>query len=287
MPAALCALGAVLLSFGIAWLAVPAAICAFAAAVVSSRTASTPDAALPDGHRDLAAGRRSLPGLGLLDHPAAAQVVFGIGFLRGLYWLLFEQSLVSPQRLDGFRGLSLFAFICASAYLCVHLRASLEKARFWVLIVLFVALALALDARFVSLVAVVVADVTLGRSGAAHYPFAPRAPTRGGARSVAAFTPDLAALFLLYQPLTWNELTRASGAAMVVAAIALAAVLAMLVSADWTARGAAVAAVVCAVLGWWSGRSEEVFWISTALLSCAAAGFARARQSARLAMPAR
>jgi hypothetical protein len=276
MQSALCALGAVLFSFGSLWLAIPAVLCALAAA------------ALPSWR----------------GHPAGAQVIFGAGFLRGLYWLLFEQSLVSAQRLEGFRGLTLLVFICASAYLCIHLRASLEKARFWVLIVLFGVLGVATEPRMVPLVAALVAGIAIGRSGIAGTAIR-RSGTGGTAirrsgiggsvprdsdmipRSGAVFTGELAGLFLLYQPHTWEALTYSSGPVVVLPVVVLISLSVAVVSPRWAGRAAALTAAACAAVAWRSGHLQDGFWLSSALLCAAAAAFSLAANPSRAVAAAR
>jgi hypothetical protein len=74
------------------------------------------------------------------------QAVLGAGFLYGLYCHLFESPgfYANPSKLGGFRGLALVAVLCGSAYLCVHLRASLQKARFLLLLLVFALMGVAM-----------------------------------------------------------------------------------------------------------------------------------------------
>ncbi len=71
-----------------------------------------------------------------------AEVMLGLGFLHGLYCHLFEVPTfyANPQRLQGFRGLALMTLLFGSAYLCLHLRGSLQKARFYAVLACFVAM---------------------------------------------------------------------------------------------------------------------------------------------------
>ena len=74
------------------------------------------------------------------------QLVFGGGFLYGLYCHVFQNPAfyADQGKLQGFRGLALVAFIAGSAYLCVHLRASLQRARFIALLLIFAVMGVAL-----------------------------------------------------------------------------------------------------------------------------------------------
>ena len=74
------------------------------------------------------------------------QSVLGAGFLYGIYCHLFESPgfYANPAMLGGFRGLALVALLTGSAYLCVHLRASLQKARFLLLLLVFALMGVAM-----------------------------------------------------------------------------------------------------------------------------------------------
>lgn len=71
-----------------------------------------------------------------------AEMVLGLGFLHGIYCHLFELPTfyANPQRLQGFRGLALMTLVFGSAYLCLHLRGSLQKARFNAVLACFIAM---------------------------------------------------------------------------------------------------------------------------------------------------
>jgi hypothetical protein len=225
-PALLCAAGAVLLSFGNVWFAAPAALCALAAAAVGP-----------------APGEPQLP----------PRLVFGFCFLRGLFWLWFEQTLTSGARLEGFHGLALVAFVGGSAYLCVHLRASLEKARFWALLVVFVALAAAIGAGWLAVLALLVAAWAVARAGQ---------------------TGELAALALLYETRTWHLMSRASVAPAALALVALA-LLALRRFSGLAARGTALLAALCIGYAVWSGHIFDGSWFASGLLCAAAALYTR------------
>jgi hypothetical protein len=71
-----------------------------------------------------------------------AQIVLGAAFLYGVYCHVFDSPgyYVQTARLRGFHILAIAAGLTGSAYLCVHLRASLRRARFALLIVTFAAM---------------------------------------------------------------------------------------------------------------------------------------------------
>ena len=74
--------------------------------------------------------------------PLPAEVMLGLGFLHGLWCHLLGMPTIylDPRRLQGFRGLALLALLAGSAYLCLHLRASLQKARFLAVLACFAAM---------------------------------------------------------------------------------------------------------------------------------------------------
>jgi hypothetical protein len=75
---------------------------------------------------------------------AAAQIVLGAGLAGALAMhLLFPPVELPFARLAGYRGFAILGLVLASAYLCLHLRASLQRARFLLLVACFVVLALA------------------------------------------------------------------------------------------------------------------------------------------------
>jgi hypothetical protein len=119
----------------------------------------------------------------------AAQVVFGIGFLAGIYCHLFLAAPVPPQRLAGFRGLAIMALVFAASYTCLHLRASLQKARFLGALAVFAVMGLAVTSSWTVLAALLaawaVARIGAGQAG------------------------EVAGLFLLFQPSTFFVLSGA------------------------------------------------------------------------------
>jgi hypothetical protein len=129
-PALFCALGAVAMAIALQrssgmyefpslLLATLSAACALAAAL----TGSTPERKL-----------------------LWPQIILGIGFLYGIYCHLFENPgfYANQSQLKSFRGLALVALLCGSAYLCVHLRASLRKARFLLMLLVFALMGVAI-----------------------------------------------------------------------------------------------------------------------------------------------
>ena len=151
--------------------------------------------------------------------PAGA--VLGAGFLLGIYCHLF--ALPTPDadalRLQGFRGLALMTLVFGSAYLCLHLRGSLQRARFAAVLACFLAMGLAVlqlspapaaapapvDLRYLGLLALAGAGWAIGRLGGA--------------------TGEVAALFLLFTGRSFAVIDEAWSDALVVAALAAAALL--------------------------------------------------------------
>jgi len=78
------------------------------------------------------------------DSPLPAQVALGAGLAGALVMhFLFPPAELPFPRLAGYRGFAVMGLVLASAYLCLHLRASLQRARFVLLVACFVVLALA------------------------------------------------------------------------------------------------------------------------------------------------
>jgi len=78
------------------------------------------------------------------DSPLPAQVALGAGLAGALLMHFFFPPAELPfPRLAGYRGFAVMGLVLASAYLCLHLRASLQRARFVLLVACFVVLALA------------------------------------------------------------------------------------------------------------------------------------------------
>jgi hypothetical protein len=119
----------------------------------------------------------------------AAQIVFGTGFLAGIYCHLFLAAPVPPQRVAGFRGLAVMALVFAASYACLHLRASLQKARFLGALAVFAVMGLAVTSSWM-VVAALLAAWAVARIGAGQ-------------------TGEVAALFLLFQPATFFVLSGA------------------------------------------------------------------------------
>src|SRR5260370_28032830 len=110
----------------------------------------------------------------------AAQVVFGMGFLAGIYCHLFLAAPVPPQRLAGFRGLAIMALVFAASYTCLHLRASLQKARFLGALAVFAVMGLAVTSAWVVVAALLaawdVARIGAGQAGEVAGGFPPFPP---------------------------------------------------------------------------------------------------------------
>jgi len=78
------------------------------------------------------------------DSLLPAQIVLGAGLAGALAMHFFFPPAELPfPRLAGYRGFAVMGLVLASAYLCLHLRASLQRARFLLLVACFVVLALA------------------------------------------------------------------------------------------------------------------------------------------------
>ena len=73
---------------------------------------------------------------------APVQVILGAGFLHGIWCHVFlvPTFYADPRRMGGFRGLALLSLLVGSAYLCVHLRASLQRLRLLGFLACFVAM---------------------------------------------------------------------------------------------------------------------------------------------------
>lgn len=73
-----------------------------------------------------------------------AQIVLGAGLAGALAMHFFFPPAELPfARLAGYRGFAVMGLVLAAAYLCLHLRASLQRARFLLVVACFVVLALA------------------------------------------------------------------------------------------------------------------------------------------------
>jgi hypothetical protein len=74
-----------------------------------------------------------------------AQLALGVGLLHGLICQIFvvPTFYADPRALQGFHALAILATVFVSAYLCVHLRASLQRLRFAGSLALFAAMGVA------------------------------------------------------------------------------------------------------------------------------------------------
>jgi hypothetical protein len=142
-----------------------------------------------------------------------AQLVLGAGVLQGLasHVLLAPGFEGGRASLRGFHALAVLAALVSSAYLCLHLRTSLQKARFWGVLAVFAAMGAAVihsaplpqgGVRWIALVAMLVAARAIARLG------------EGQAGEVAA-------LFLLFQGRTFLVLEQGWTEPLVLAAFAL------------------------------------------------------------------
>jgi len=200
------------------------------------------------------------------------QAVLGAGCAAGLVWHLFVRPTAWGDPLafqGGFRGFVVLSLVLLSAYLCVHLRASLVRARFLLLLACFALMALVVlrvspqpagfgwDVRY-ALLALMIASAWLL------------------ARAVPGVTGELAALLLLLQPGALLVLER--GWMGLVAMFCLAALArglrrgaAVLAPMTVPLACAAALAACCAVL-LWSGQSLSYYgWFASGVLGAAAA----------------
>ena len=120
-PAFLCALGAVSMAVALqlsSGMFDPAALALAALTSALAIAAVVLPAQLPSAPR---AG----------PDASAVQVLLGAGFLHGIWCHVFlvPTFYADPRRMGGFRGLALLSLLVGSAYLCVHLRASLQRLR--------------------------------------------------------------------------------------------------------------------------------------------------------------
>lgn len=74
-----------------------------------------------------------------LEKPLKAQIILGAGSAAGLaiHWFENPTFYGNPRMLQPFHGFALVGLVLLSAYLCIHLRASLIKARFLLLLAVF------------------------------------------------------------------------------------------------------------------------------------------------------
>jgi hypothetical protein len=164
---------------------------------------------------------------------------------------LFPPAELPFARLAGYRGFAVMGLVLAAAYLCLHLRASLQRARFLLLVACFVVLALAAAPSWswtLEAVELMFAALLLGQLGGP--------------------TPQLAAALLLFAaPL--------GGAYGIAAAAVLATWSALLYveqSARWPHRVAPLAGCAfCAAGLLWPGAVCEVPALGLGLFCAAAA----------------
>jgi hypothetical protein len=129
-------------------------------------------------------------------NPVAAQALLGAGCAAGLGFHLFTSPTFSADVRafqGGFRWFAMVSLVVLSAYLCIHLRASLIRARFLLLLACFAVMAL-------------VAIRAMPADGADIRRYGSLAALLGGAWLLARAIPgnagELAAALLLFQPRT-------------------------------------------------------------------------------------
>lgn len=129
-------------------------------------------------------------------NPAAAQALLGAGSAAGLGFHLFTVPVFSADVRafqGGFRWFAMASLVVLSAYLCIHLRASLIRARFLLLLACFAVMAL-------------VAVGALPEDSVGAWRYGLLAATLGGAWLLARVMPgnagELAAALMRFQPRT-------------------------------------------------------------------------------------
>ena len=186
------------------------------------------------------------------DSLLPAQIVLGAGLAGALAMHFFFPPAELPfPRLAGYRGFAVMGLVLASAYLCLHLRASLQRARFLLLVACFVVLALAAAPSWswtFEAVELMFAGLFLGQLGGS--------------------APQLAARLMLF--------TAPLGAPYAVVAAAVLAVWSAVLYGDRSARWPHLVAPLagsafCAVGLLWPGSVCEVPALGVGLFSAAAA----------------
>lgn len=193
----------------------------------------------------------------------STEIILGMALAGALVMHFFFPPPELPfARLAGYRAFAVMGLVLASAYLCLHLRASLRRARTLLLVACFIVLAMAAAPSWswaLEAVELMVAALLLGQLG--------------------GIAPELAAALLLFAaPL---------GAPSGVAAAGVLALWSGLLYVDraarWPALGAPVAAAaVCAAGLLFRGSLCDVPALGVGLF-CAAAAFESAAPSAATA----
>jgi hypothetical protein len=195
----------------------------------------------------------------------AAEIVLGAAVALALVMLFFFPPPELPfARLAGYRAFAVMGLVLAAAYLCLHLRASLRRARFLLLVACFVVLAMAVAPSWtwaLEALELMIAALLLGQLG--------------------GVAPELAALLLLFAaPL---------GAPSGVPAAAVLALWSGLLYVDraarWPSVGAPIAAaVLCAAGLLFRGSLCDVPALGVGLF-CAGAAVLATRCTARAFPP--
>jgi hypothetical protein len=164
---------------------------------------------------------------------------------------LFPPAELPFARLAGYRAFAAMGLVLASAYLCLHLRASLRRARFLLLAACFVVLALAAAPSWnwvVEAVELMVAALLFGRLG--------------------GVAPELTAVFLLFAAPLGAMYGAVAGAVLVV----WSAVLYVDRAARWPVVVAPIAGCAVCVVGLlWSRSLCDVPALGVGLFCAAAA----------------
>ena len=182
----------------------------------------------------------------------STQVLLGAALAGALVMhLLFPPPELPFARLAGYRGFAVMGLVLAAAYLCLHLRASLRRARFLLLVACFVVLALAAAPSWswtLEAVELTVAVLVFGQLG--------------------GVVPELASVFLLFAAPLGAMYGAAAGAVLVLWSVFLYVDR----HARWPAAVAPIAGcVACAAGLLWPGVLCEVPALGVGLFCAAAA----------------
>jgi hypothetical protein len=187
------------------------------------------------------------------------QIILGAALTAALAMHFFFPPPELPfARFAGYRAFAIMGLVLASAYLCLHLRASLRRARFLLLVACFVVLAMAAAPSWswaLEAVGLMIAALLLGQ--------------------LDGVAPELAAVLLLFS----SPLGAPSGVAAAAVLAVWSALLYVQRDARWTSIGVPVAgAAVCAAGLLFAGSICDVPTLGVGLF-CAGAAFAAASSS--------
>lgn len=173
---------------------------------------------------------------------AAASVVLGAGCAAELAWDLFTSSTT---------WLSIASLVLLSAYLCLHLRASLMRARFLLLLVCFLVMGAAVLRGQFSMLALTAAVAWLM------------------ARGIGSASGELAMLLVLFQPGTLQVIEKGWIDAVALALYGLVFVWGRLRA--WRNHAALVGVAYLLALILLKQANASDYWLCVALLAAAAA----------------